>query len=144
MRGLFLAVILAAVASRAGAEEASPASAVLAAPDGGVVISSTLCPALATSLPSADYVPGVDAQGRAVAPADLPRAAPPLKLEDFPIEIDAHLAGRFGVPARGGAFSGKAILGYVAVKDGKAYFNGQPLAEDASTAIVAACRAAKR
>ena len=49
-----------------------------------------------------------------------------------------------GVPATGGAYGAKAIYGYVTVKDGRAYFNGKPLAPDASAALVEACHVTKK
>src|SRR5690348_4670308 len=109
-----------------------PPGGVIVSPDGQVVISSTLCGALGApppGVPGAAYVPGVDAEGKPVAPADLPSAAPPLDLDNFPIEVKAKLAGSFGVPAGGVPYGAKAIIGYVTVHDGHAYFNGKPLAE---------------
>lgn len=122
-----------------------PPGGVLVSPDGQVIISSTLCGPLGAPLavPGADYVPGVDAEGKPVAPADLPSTAPPLDLDNFPIEVKAKLAGSFGVPAGGVPYGAKAIIGYVTVHDGHAYFNGKPLAEDDRAALAAACRAAK-
>jgi hypothetical protein len=87
----------------------------------------------------ATYVPGVAADGSAVAPADLPQSPSPVADKGAPVEIDSHLAGQYGVPAPGGAYGGKAIIGYVTLKDGRAYLNGQPLAADAQAALAAAC-----
>ena len=140
MRSRLVALVLALAAARAFA--APPTSgAVTLAPDGKVVIAGPPCPDL---IAGANYVPGVDVHGNAVAPADLPAGAPPAVTAESPaVRIDARLAGRFGVP-QGGAYGAKAILGYVTVRDGRAYFNGAPLAPDASAALAQACRAAKK
>jgi hypothetical protein len=139
MRRLALLVLAALWAFPARADPASPGG-VTQAPDGKVAISPEVCRELGAD---ADYVPGVDVNGNKVAPADLPSATPPLSLDNFPIEISARFAGQFGVPAAGGAYRAKAILGYVTVQDGRALFNGKPLAADANAAIIAACHARK-
>jgi hypothetical protein len=123
---------------------APPPGGVAAAPDGGLVISSQICGSLAGTtatpgVPSADYQPGVDVSGNAVAPADLPSAPSTPTVDNFPIEIDQHLASRVHLPP--GA-SSKAILGYVTVHGNQAYFNGQPLNADQSAALAEACHQA--
>jgi hypothetical protein len=118
-----------------------PPGGVAPAPNGGLVMSSQICATLAGStagVPSADYQPGVDVNGNAVAPADLPATSSP-SVDNFPIEIDQRLANRFHLPP--GA-SSKAILGYVTVHGNQAYFNGQPLNADQTSALAEACRAA--
>jgi hypothetical protein len=139
MRVLAIAALV-ALAARPGLGETAARGAVTVAPGGAIEIAAAPCAAL---VPGADYAAGVDAAGQAVAPADLPRAAPPIAAEGVAIEIDAQLAGSFGIPATGGAYRAKTIVGIVTVRDGSAYFNGAPLAADASAAIVAACRAAR-
>lgn len=121
-----------------------PPGGVAAAPNGGLVMSSQVCASLAGTtptpgVPSADYQPGVDANGNAVAPADLPSTPSIPTVDNFPIEIDQQLANRFHLPP--GA-STKAILGYVTVQDNQAYFNGQPLNADQTAALAEACREA--
>ncbi len=106
-------------------------------PDGRLLIARPDCAAA-----GAAYVPGVDAQGNAVAPADLPAAAPVVKPEEAPIEIDSRVARQFGAGVPG-ARVGRQVLGQVTVRDGHAYFNGQPLAPEASAAVTEACRAGK-
>jgi hypothetical protein len=145
---------LAVVAAPAFADSTAtpPPGGVAQAPDGGLVMSSQICATLAgnaAGVPSADYQPGVDANGNAVAPADLPpadlsasSAAPSPAIDNFPIEIDQHLAGKFNIPNTGG-IGGKAILGYVTLRGNQAYFNGQPLSADQSAALAEACRNAK-
>jgi hypothetical protein len=148
MRYAFVAAATAALVAPAFADTlpVPPPGGVIVSPDGQVVISSTLCGALGApppDVPGPNYVPGVDAAGKPVAPADLPSAGPPLDLDNFPIEVKAKLAGRFGVPPGGAPYGAKAIIGYVTVHDGRAYFNGAPLAEDDQAALAAACRATK-
>ena len=125
---------------------------VLAVP-GGVAISAAPCQALLTG---ADYVPGVDAKGNAVAPADLqpepgvasadlPRGPAAVKPDDIRIELDARLAARFGVPAGGDdARLGRTVLGTITVRDGRAYFNGAPLEPDLTASVASACAAHKK
>ena len=121
---------------------APPPGGVAAAPNGGLVMSSQVCSTLAgtaAGVPSAEYRPGVDANGNAVAPADLPSTPSTPRVDNFPIEIDQHLARRFNLPPGGTA---KAVLGYVTVRDNQAYFNGQPLNADQTSALAEACRSA--
>ncbi len=123
-----------------------PPGAIEFEPDGQLVMSSDVCSTLAggqSSGPAADYQEGVDVNGRRVAPADLPSSPPPLKLDNFPIAIKKDLAGKFSVPASGGAYGAKAILGYVTLRDNRAYFNGQPMGDDQRAALLDTCRDAK-
>ena len=130
------------------ADKPPPPGGVAAAPHGGLVMSSQICATLAASasndaksgVPSADYKPGVDASGNAVAPADLPSTPPTPSVDNFPIAINQHLARRFNLPPGGTA---KAVLGYVTVRDNQAYFNGQPLNADQASALAEACRDAR-
>jgi len=120
---------------------------IMVSADGKVFISAATCTELTgapQAVPGAEYQAGVDVNGQAVAPADLPSAAPSLKLDNFPIEIDRKLAGQFNVPASGIPIGAKAILGVVNVRDGRAYFNGEPMGEDQRTALVESCKAVKR
>lgn len=124
-----------------------PPGGVSVSQDGRIVISSDLCPGLAgaaSQVPGADYTPGVDVNGKPVAPADLPGTAPPLKLDNFPIEISVNLQKRFGIPANSTLFHGKAIIGLVTIRDGRAYFNGEPISQSEQDMMVAACKEAKR
>ncbi|HUK59265.1 MAG TPA: hypothetical protein VLV50_08545 [Stellaceae bacterium] len=129
-----LLVVVALGVAPALADAPAPA-AVSVGPDGGPAIAGVVCSVLA----GADYVPGVAADGSAVAPADLASEPSPVKAETTTIELSSRLAGRFGVPPADGAYNGRAIVGYVTVKDGQAYFNGKPLANDAKTALQSAC-----
>jgi len=146
--GLFLLSILFAVPVSAQSlrQTVVPPGAIEFGPDGQLVMSSDVCTTLGAPpmVPSADYQEGVDVNGKRVAPADLPSSAPPIALDNFPIEINKNLAGKFNVPASGGAYGAKAILGYVTLRDNRAYFNGQPMGDDQRAALVGACRDAKR
>ena len=78
-------------------------------------------------LAGADYVPGVAADGSAVAPADLPPDAARANVAGAAVEL----------PRSRAASRGKVVVGEVTVKDGKTYLNGAPLVSD--PAIAAAC-----
>jgi hypothetical protein len=151
MRDSFMAILGLAIFSTsalAADGPAPPPGGVAAAPNGGWVMSSQICATLpgaapnnATSaVPSAEYQPGVDVNGNAVAPADLPAAPAVPSVENFPIEINQRLARNFNLPPGGKA---KALLGYVTVRDNQAYFNGQPLNADQTSALAEACRTTK-
>ncbi len=114
--------------------------------DGTVVVAADVCAQVRGVPPvaGAAYVPGVDAEGKAVAPADLPSPAPDMKLENLPVEININLQRRFGIPADARLFTPKAQAGVVTVRDGVAYFNGQPLVPAEQAALQAGCAPAKR
>ena len=99
-----------------------------------------VCTALTgdAGVPSADYQPGVDANGNAVAPADLPSGSPAMPVDNFPIEISQDLAGKFNIP-KTGPVDAKATMGYVTVRNNQAYFNGQPLNADQTAALAQGC-----
>ena len=136
-----LLLIPALVLAASSWAQTQPQGAVTRGPDGRIEVAGVPCSSL---LAGAAYVPGVAVDGSAVAPADLPRDPSPISAEDTTVRIDGSLAGRFGVPATGGAYGAKAIYGYVTVRDGQAYFNGKPLAPDASAALADACRVTKK
>lgn len=140
---VFASVLFLAAPACADNVPTPPPGGVVKAPDGGLIISSQTCTALAgdPGVPSADYQPGVDVNGNSVAPADLSSSGSPSpSIDNFPIEIDQNLGGRFNLPP--GA-SPKAILGYVTVRNNQAYFNGQPLNADQNAALNTACKNAK-
>ena len=108
-----------------------------------VEITEADCRLLTRHRPDADvaFQPGVDARGRAVAPADLngggPRLETPRRIV-IPIEVD--LFERFGVPANPDLFEADAQVGEVIYDDGKLFYNGQRLADGASDELVPLCR----
>lgn len=108
-----------------------------------VRISRTDCSRLVQHRPSADvaYQPGVDARGRPVAPADLAGGVSVQPRTEFTIDIEVDLQRRFGVPANANLYQPKAKVGSITVKGDKAYFDGQPLADQTQDALAAYCAA---
>lgn len=103
-----------------------------------VVVGRDTCRALTAHRPAegVEYKPGVDVQGRPVAPADLPAES-----AGEPSEIRVRLVR--DAPVTGGSLAASEIVvGEVAVdlKTGKAMLNGKPLDQAFESDIVAACR----
>lgn len=130
---------------------AVPGSA--AAQEPYLTISQEDCRRLVYHVPTDDvtYQPGVDVRGKAVAPADLnandPNGVPELIMPRtvlIPIEVD--LFDRFGIPSDGTSFEADAFIGEVTVDivTGEAYFNGQPLQNEAKAELAARCRQLRR
>jgi hypothetical protein len=97
--------------------------------------------------PGVTYQPGrdIDSQGRPIAPADLPGAAPPLL--DGPIELPIRLPldALSGLPSQipsGMAEQSRLAIAKVSIDPmtGKLAFNGRPLDPPAEDAIAVACR----
>ncbi len=112
-------------------------------------ISDDDCRRLIRHSPSADvaYQSGVDVRGKAVAPANLnanePGGQPELIMPRFiliPIEVD--LFDRFGLPPDGESYEADAFIGEVTVDlvTGEAFFNGQPLQDQAQAELAARCQ----
>lgn len=112
-----------------------------------ITVTESQCAGVTAHTPDASvaYTPGVTATGAPVAPANLPGSSftvtPPKKIT---IDIDIELQERFGLPANAGQYVADAKIGKVTVEDGKAYFNGQPLATGNQNAIAEACKALKK
>ena len=108
-----------------------------------VIISRSDCARMVAHKPAAGvtYTPGVDVQGRAVAPADLP-GTPQIAIPDeIVIDITVELQKRFGIPSDATMFKPEARVGTVVVKpDGSATFNGQPLTSPEQQALAALCQ----
>jgi len=106
-----------------------------------LVIRREACDQLVRLSPSADvgFRPGVDARGRPVAPADLSPESTP-RVDEIVIEIDAGLRRRFGLSPDRRFFLGEANAGYVTIRDGKAFFNGQPLEDREQAMLAQLCR----
>lgn len=121
-----------------------------------IAVSPQVCAALAASngsagvstpagVPGADYQPGVDVNGNAVASADLAPSNPPGSagspgMNTMPILIDKRFAKSFNLPP---GVNGKAMLGYVTLQGNQPYFNGLPLNAEQSAALQQACNSAK-
>ncbi|ACI98631.1 hypothetical protein [Rhodospirillum centenum] len=150
-----LALLLPATAGAQGTEAQRPAQAPAwiappktapqpqARPGTGqptIIVDRAACRWLQRHVPDADveYRPGVDVNGRPVAPADLP-GSPRIALPDrIEIGITLPLAQRFGIPADA-LYAGEAYLGTVTVEGNRVLFNGQPLSSDAEADLVAVC-----
>jgi hypothetical protein len=129
--GLFLGQAIASAQTSGGKV---PAGGMAVSPDGRAALSGAACAELLSSVAGPDYVPGVDVDGNKVAPADL-AGQPTAPIGNIPIFLHHGVAGTAG---RGGL-----IVGSVTVRDGRAYFDGAPLAPDDQAAIAAACRNAR-
>ncbi len=111
-----------------------------------VTITRADCARLVEHVPSADvaYQPGVDAYGRAVAPADLPGVRysgtqfPVPEPLHIPIEID--LLDRFGIPANPELYKADIPLGEVVYRNGRVSYNGQPLQDEAAAELSRRCQ----
>lgn len=100
----------------------------------------------------ADYAPGVDARGRAVATADVgrnPQIDVPSSI-NLDITVDIRRAGKasgnrrahtYFEGAGGQAYGADAVVAEVSVVDGRLYVNGQPLGDPETAAIAEACDA---
>lgn len=110
-----------------------------------VTVTRDGCAALQRYVPSADveYKPGTDVvDGKPVAAADLDGGVAPLKLPDtIDIVISVELQNRLGIPVDPTLYKPETFLGDVTVKpDGRAYFNGQPLQNDAAYELAQLCQ----
>jgi len=110
-----------------------------------VTVTREGCAALQRYVPSADveYKPGKDVvNGKPVPPADLDGGAPPIAMPDeIVISITALLQQKFGIPADSTLYKPEAYIGTVTVQpDGRAYFNGKPLQNDAAYELALLCQ----
>jgi hypothetical protein len=109
-----------------------------------VTISRDSCTALQRYVPApgVNYTPGVDVNGNKVAPADLDGGMPPLEMpSDITIAITSLLQQKFSIPTDPNSYKPEAYIGSVTVKpDGRAYFNGQPLQDDAAFELAQLCQ----
>lgn len=107
-----------------------------------IVVDTAACRALTVAhQPSGDvaYKPGVDAQGRAVAPADLGTPAPPVLAQGFTFDLNIDL--RPYLAAGSALFQPQLNVGRVTIgPTGTVLFNGQPLPQQDAAALAAACR----
>jgi hypothetical protein len=119
-------------------------AAVAAAPalGQGLAIRRDDCARLVEHVPAPDvaYRPGVDVRGRPVAPADLPGTVRIDVPETITFDAAADLR-RFGLPAGSRLYAPHADIGQITIeRDGRAYFNGQPLQASDNDALARYCR----
>lgn len=125
---IFLAAALAVTSAPAGAEAIS--------------VSRQDCLGLVRHAPAPGvaYRRGVDVDGNPVTPAETSgngAVAPP---RTFTIDITVDIAKRLGLPADPSLFQGEAKIGTVTFRDGRAWFNGQPLSTGGQKSLAAMCR----
>lgn len=130
MRMLTLILTLAAIALPAHAKTAT------------VTVTKADCRNVVAHSPDASvaYTPGVTADGRSVAPANLSGGYTVKPPESFSMDINIDLQERFGLPATKGQYIGEIKAGKVEIKGGRAFYNGQELATGAQNEIARACR----
>jgi len=107
-----------------------------------VTISKADCDRLVEHQPAPDvaYQPGVDVNGRPVAPADLDGGIQIAVPEIIRIPVEIDLFDRFGIPANRDLFAADAQVGEVTYQDGRAYFNGHPLQDEAAAELSVRCQ----
>ncbi len=127
---LFVAALLAAAPARAHVEQAV------------VIITRADCARLVEHVPAPDlaYRPGVDAYGRAVAPAELDGGTPIQAPETLHIPIEIDLQNRFGIPANPALYESDIPIGEVVYRDGRLTFEGQPLQDEAAAELSRLCQ----
>jgi hypothetical protein len=106
-----------------------------------VVISETDCRNLQIHRPAPDvkYRPGVDAQGRAVAPADLgnrTRIEPP---REVTIDVTRRIADITNLQTGTHLYKAEANVARLTVRDGRVFYNDRPLGDRDQRAIAEAC-----
>jgi hypothetical protein len=92
-----------------------------------------------------DYQPGVDVNGRPVAPADLDDHRLQLP-ESIPVFISDDMRKRFRVPHHSPLFDTDAVVGIVELRlsDRRLTFNGIELSDPEANALAAMCRDATK
>lgn len=108
-------------------------------------ISERECRQLVEHVASQDatYRPGVDARGRAVAPADLPSSGGQVQApQSLTIDLKVSLAGKFGIPSNSPLLDPSVEVGKITVEDNgrRVLYNGQPLGGGEQSALAEACK----
>lgn len=105
-----------------------------------LMIDDTACHAIVRHVPDAgvEYKPGVDVRGKPVVEADLNPS--PVKLpEIIRFDLTADVLKHAGMTPPEG-LEGKAVVGQVEIrKDGKMFFDGQPMEGEAEAALQSLC-----
>lgn len=147
--GLTRAIAVAAVISALVGVSAIPESSAAAST---IIVSASDCARLVRHRPSSDvaYRPGVDANGNAVAPADLPADLPGAVAVKTPTEITFEvtydLLSAYGVSETGALVAqGDATVGTVEydLLSGALTFNGERLDDAEADALGALCQEAE-
>ena len=146
MKPFLIAAFWAALTTAAVAAEklpSPPPGGVAVAKDGTVVVSREACAQVVEHVPDAGvaYTPGVDVNGKAVAPADLPGNQSAMSFDSFPIELDLNLRKKFQIPPQAQLFNFKAEFGILQIQGSQVLFNGKPIAAGEANLLAAACRA---
>jgi hypothetical protein len=108
-----------------------------------VTIKTSDCASFVSHIPTTDvaYKPGVDVHGRAVAPADLGGGVQIKPPEELTIPITIDLQKRLGIPIDPKQYQTQNFtVGTVTWKDGRGYFNGQPLQSEESARLAELCQ----
>lgn len=107
-----------------------------------ISVSRQDCPRLVrhAPLPDVAYRPGVDVGGNPVTPADIAGNGAVTPPRSFTIDITVDVRKRLGLPADPSLFQGEAKIGTVSYRDGRAWFNGQPLSSGGQEQLAAMCR----
>lgn len=111
--------------------------------DGRVAVSAKACAQVVAHVPDAGvaYTPGVDVNGNAVTPADLPGDGSPIAADSFPIFLTLDLKRKFKIPDAAKLFKPEAVVGLIAIQGNQVFFNGLPIAQGEANLLAAACRA---
>ena len=126
--------------------DADPAGAGTETEKPKIIVSRSACRALVQHVPDDDvaYKPGVDVHGNKVVGADLDGGSDitkslPKQIE-FPVTLDFFEYSGIAVPS---GMSGEQSVGKITYRNGRVYFNDQPLGDNAyDDELIAACRAA--
>lgn len=141
--GICAALLAFPAAAIAAAPPAPPQGGASVSADGRVTVSSRACADVVAHVPDAGvaYTPGVDVNGNAVAPADLPDSSAPIAADNFPIFLTLDLKKKFHLPDNAKLFKLEAVVGLITIQGNQVFFNGQPLAPGEANLLAAACRA---
>lgn len=90
--------------------------------------------------PDVAYQPGVDAQGRPVAPADL-NPSPVQLPQTLVMDVNIDLR-KYGVPSHSPLLLPGVAAGQITIEDGgrRVYYNGQPLGDAEEKVLAELCR----
>lgn len=94
-----------------------------------LAVTPDVCDRLVVHRPDDDvaYQPGVDVEGRPVAPADLPGTVRLTMPGTITIPVTVDIVERFGLPFDPGAIEADGLIGTLTLRGDRLTFNGQPL-----------------